>query len=471
MNHEVVISYSNKDKNVADAIVNRFESSGLKCWYAPRDINPGSEWAESIVEAIKASKKMILIFTDYSNASKQVVREVETAINSGVVVIPFKLTASNPSGSMEYYLSTLHWLDAMDKPLDNAINDLKEMVINIDASKSYVQKKKRNLKTIIISSILVLAMIVSGIFFIITNKNKNNESDVFIPVDYNEKNINNCLNSNLVYYYDDENLYYNYLLWLDDEGETIPYPLIFVTSERDFLWNIADPNKLVCIKQTSNFAATKDFIFDAPDSGGIIRHDVLSGEEITIYTNNCSNLLINGDWLLFIDLSNNQLMRISFDGSIVEQFDGVYARSFFVHDKRIFFISNDGTLCIYDSGDIINTNNNNIINMCYGDSNLYLYCSVGNGIYSVPIKRREALPEYITAIEDELTFDFTYWNNKLYYINEDKKIHELDLITKADHTISTQYEFAVDISIVNGSIYVMTADSENNAYIEIIELQ
>ena len=109
--------------------------------------------------------------------------------------------------------------------------------------------------------------------------------------------------------------------------------------------------------------------------------------------------------------------------------------------------------------------------MCYGDSNLYLYCSVGNGIYSVPIKRREALPEYITSIEDELTFDFTYWNNKLYYINEDKKIHELDLITKADHTISTQYEFAVDISIVNGSIYVMTADSENNAYIEIIELQ
>ena len=98
MNHEVFISYSNKDKNVADAIVNRFESSGLKCWYAPRDINPGSEWAESIVEAIKASKKMILIFTDYSNASKQVVREVETAINSGVVVIPFKLTASNPSG-------------------------------------------------------------------------------------------------------------------------------------------------------------------------------------------------------------------------------------------------------------------------------------------------------------------------------------------------------------------------------------
>ncbi|MBP5493609.1 MAG: toll/interleukin-1 receptor domain-containing protein, partial [Lachnospiraceae bacterium] len=39
-NFDVFISYSSKNKNVADAIVAEFESSGIKCWYAPRDIMP-----------------------------------------------------------------------------------------------------------------------------------------------------------------------------------------------------------------------------------------------------------------------------------------------------------------------------------------------------------------------------------------------------------------------------------------------
>ena len=264
MNHEVFISYSNKDKNVADAIVNRFESGGLKCWYAPRDINPGNEWAESIVKAIKASKTMVLIFTDYSNASKQVIREVETAINNGVAIIPFKLTASKPSGSMEYYLSTLHWLDAMNTPLDNAINDLKEMAQNLNNSKSFVQKKKKNKKTIIITSILIVALIVIGIFFIISNKNNNKESDVFIPVDYCEKNINYCLSKNVVYYYDNENFYLCYL-YNGEDGISYPLPtsMVLDMKESDFSKDANFANYFVALNPFFSCAATKDYIFIA----------------------------------------------------------------------------------------------------------------------------------------------------------------------------------------------------------------
>ena len=120
----IFISYSHKDKEIADLIVNFFESKDLQCWYAPRNILPSEEWAEAIISAIKRSKIMILIFTDYSNVSKQVSREVETAINNEVIIIPFKLTNSNPEGSLEYYLATLHWMDAINKPMDKSISEL-----------------------------------------------------------------------------------------------------------------------------------------------------------------------------------------------------------------------------------------------------------------------------------------------------------------------------------------------------------
>ena len=52
MAHDVLISYSSHDKLQADAICNRLESRGIRCWIAPRDVGLG-EYAENIVEAIE----------------------------------------------------------------------------------------------------------------------------------------------------------------------------------------------------------------------------------------------------------------------------------------------------------------------------------------------------------------------------------------------------------------------------------
>ena len=126
MAHDVFISYSHKDKSVADAICARLEADGIRCWYAPRDIAPGADWAGSIIDAIASAKVMVLVFTDFSNASSQVLREVGNAVSSGLTIIPFKLTETLPTGSMQYYLGVVHWLDAMDAPLEQSIGELSE---------------------------------------------------------------------------------------------------------------------------------------------------------------------------------------------------------------------------------------------------------------------------------------------------------------------------------------------------------
>ena len=124
MAHDVFISYSHRDKAVADAMCFALEENGIRCWYAPRDVAPGKTWADAIVEAITASRVLVLIFTDFSNKSDQVVREIDQAVQNGVPIIPFKLTETAPQGGLSYYLSTVHWLDSMSAPLETSLAEL-----------------------------------------------------------------------------------------------------------------------------------------------------------------------------------------------------------------------------------------------------------------------------------------------------------------------------------------------------------
>lgn len=124
MAHDVFISYSSKDENMVRAISNALESEKIRCWYASRDIDVGSNWASSIVEAIKESKAFLLVFTDDSNASGQVMNEVHLALDNGLTVIPFKLTKNAPKDGMAYFLANVHWLDAVDTPEEEAIQKL-----------------------------------------------------------------------------------------------------------------------------------------------------------------------------------------------------------------------------------------------------------------------------------------------------------------------------------------------------------
>jgi hypothetical protein len=124
MAHDVFVSYSTKDKPVADAVVAGLESKGIRCWVAPRDVVPGSSWGDSIVSAIQGSRFMVIILSGNSNQSKQVVREVERAVAKNVIIIPFRIEDIDPTGAMAYFLSTEHWLDAITPPLESHIAKL-----------------------------------------------------------------------------------------------------------------------------------------------------------------------------------------------------------------------------------------------------------------------------------------------------------------------------------------------------------
>jgi hypothetical protein len=128
MAHDVFISYSADDKPIADAMCSTLESNGLRCWIAPRDILPGMDWGGSIIDAIATSRVMVLVLSSNSNSSSQVKREVERAVNKDVIVIPFRIEDVNLSKSLEYQLSSTHWMDAVTPPIEDHLQTLAEKI-------------------------------------------------------------------------------------------------------------------------------------------------------------------------------------------------------------------------------------------------------------------------------------------------------------------------------------------------------
>jgi TIR domain len=116
MAHEVFISYSQPDRDCAFEMVARLEAAGFDCWIAPRDIAPSADWAAEIMDAISSARVMILIFSAHSNHSPQVRREVERAVHKELSILPFRIEDVLPSKSLEFFLSTQHWMDAFSSP-------------------------------------------------------------------------------------------------------------------------------------------------------------------------------------------------------------------------------------------------------------------------------------------------------------------------------------------------------------------
>ncbi len=76
---DVFVSYASHDAAVANSVVEHLEGKGIKCWIAPRDVVPGTLYADGIVGAIDESRILVLILSKDAVASAHVGREMERA--------------------------------------------------------------------------------------------------------------------------------------------------------------------------------------------------------------------------------------------------------------------------------------------------------------------------------------------------------------------------------------------------------
>jgi len=128
MAHDVFISYSSEDKTVADAVCATLENRKIRCWIAPRDVTPGQPFAASLINAVISSSVMVLVLSKGSNQSQYVLRELNEAVDKGIPIIPFRIEDVEPSEELRFYIKSLHWLDAMDPPMERHLKRLSDSV-------------------------------------------------------------------------------------------------------------------------------------------------------------------------------------------------------------------------------------------------------------------------------------------------------------------------------------------------------
>jgi hypothetical protein len=115
---DVFISYASPDRAIANATVAALEARGISCWIAPRNIGAGDTWMDAIVDAIAQCRAMVLILSAAANRSNEVKREVNLANgNAALTVVPLRIEPILPSGGLAYYLNSLHWRDASERPI------------------------------------------------------------------------------------------------------------------------------------------------------------------------------------------------------------------------------------------------------------------------------------------------------------------------------------------------------------------
>lgn len=147
MEHDVFISYNTKMKNVADQIVSTLEGNGIKCWYAPRDVM--GDYATSICDAIETAKVFIVLLDNTGSKSPHVLNEVEMAYkriiedDAELTILPFKLDKEELSKAMQYYIHRMHWIDASNNNISDAINELLQKINTILKPSKSISPKKR----------------------------------------------------------------------------------------------------------------------------------------------------------------------------------------------------------------------------------------------------------------------------------------------------------------------------------------
>jgi len=106
------VSHVHEDRGAAMAITEELERRGIRCWIAPRDVNPGMPFDDEIADALDASQAVLLIFSDRCNGSDYIRREVTVAGESRKLIMPFRIENAVPKRGLRVRLADLHCIDA-----------------------------------------------------------------------------------------------------------------------------------------------------------------------------------------------------------------------------------------------------------------------------------------------------------------------------------------------------------------------
>lgn len=170
MAHDVYICYDERDLEIAKNVCDSLEDNGLECWLKNRDAGVHNIVNE-IMNAIKKSKVMVLLYSKNSKNSNFVNNEVDIAFAQKRSILVYQIDDSKLEGGLEFFLRNKPWIKAYPNPesqFDKLATDTAKLVKEQKSKDRRVLNVVKQHKIPVIIGIVVLIVIAAVAGYMMT---------------------------------------------------------------------------------------------------------------------------------------------------------------------------------------------------------------------------------------------------------------------------------------------------------------
>jgi TIR domain len=115
MASDIFLSYCRADRPLAERFVSTAAARGVDVWF-DEEIEGGEDWREKIVDALGSAKALVILFSDHSNASRQLIKELAIADNLQKPIVPVLVSNCEPKGAYLYEMASRNWIKIHPHP-------------------------------------------------------------------------------------------------------------------------------------------------------------------------------------------------------------------------------------------------------------------------------------------------------------------------------------------------------------------
>lgn len=163
MSHDIFISYARGDRELVAYLARKLEQRGVSAWYDAALAAENTSEAE-VDSAINGASLFTLLFSQESNRTDRMRRELALADSQAKPVVPFLLENTQPKGAYLHPLADRNWIQAFPDPMVR-IDELTELLVQLagkapppapaqtDASSETLEDRQRKLDAAISSMI------------------------------------------------------------------------------------------------------------------------------------------------------------------------------------------------------------------------------------------------------------------------------------------------------------------------------
>ena len=141
----VFISHSSANQDKAEELLNKLESAGISCWFAPRDIPPGAAYSSEIPKAIGECTYFVLLLSNEAQNSPFVMLELDQAIKRRKEILPMALEQMDQNESTNFLINAKQAVDAtkdFDGAVKKIIKTISDNFRNPDADSLHIKERR-----------------------------------------------------------------------------------------------------------------------------------------------------------------------------------------------------------------------------------------------------------------------------------------------------------------------------------------